>query len=326
MPHQRKPSFIFNFSRAQTQLLKTCGLFFAPVIVVYFLLEHLILGVPTNYKIVGKQLDHHSQEIELMALGSSQMKCAFNPALSSKMAINFGSTSQHHNEDFEILKGTIQRLPKLKFVLMEVSFNHLELPHHPTDFWKNTVYLKYYNVNAFGRSTWFKDRLVYLSNPRFYSRKIYTYYFLRDANTQLNEFGFDTQNYRGSFQQLNYDEAKSAAHSFRISNRADESTLRKNTDYLYEMLDYMQQHNLKVIIATIPLYKTYLKKRKIPIVNRRDSVLALIEKKYKNVLLLREETDSLHFSVKDFLNENHLNPDGAKKFTALVNQKLDGFN
>ncbi|MRT17770.1 hypothetical protein F3C99_12495 [Vitellibacter sp. q18] len=284
------------------------------------------MQVPMNYKVIGNYFKNNSGKIELMALGSSQMKCAFNPALSSKKAINFGSSSQHHNEDFEILKGTIDRIPKLKYILMEVSFNHLELPHHPADFWKNNVYLKYYNVNAFGRATWFKDRLIYLSNPRFYSHKIFDYYFVKDENATLNKYGFYSNNFRGSFQLANYDEKKIAANVFRISNRADITTLRKNSTYLFHMLDFMQQKNLTVIIATIPLYKTYVEKRKAPIVNRRDSILSIIKRKYKNVVILNEETDTLKFTVTDFLNENHLNPYGAEKFTLLVNQKLDSLD
>jgi len=92
------------------------------------------------------------------------------------------------------------------------------------------------------------------------------------------------------------------------------------------MLDFMKNEGLNVIICTVPLYKTYLNKRNPNVVRRRDSVLSVILKKYDNVVLLNKETDTVHFKIKDFLNENHLNPDGAKKFTALVNQKLDSLN
>ena len=88
----------------------------------------------------------------------------------------------------------------------------------------------------------------------------------------------------------------------------------------------MQAKKLKVIIGTMPLYKNYIKRRNPNIIRRRDSVLSVILKKYDNVVLLNKETDTVHFKIKDFLNQNHLNPDGAKKFTALVNQKLDSLN
>ena len=88
----------------------------------------------------------------------------------------------------------------------------------------------------------------------------------------------------------------------------------------------MKKQHLNVILVTVPLYKTYLDERNPNIVRRRDSVISEILKKYDNVILLNKETDSLQFKVEDFLNENHLNPDGAKKFTALINQKLDSLH
>ncbi len=326
MPDQKKASFIFNFSKAQLRFLKYCLGFFLPVVVAYAVLELLVLNIPINYKVFGNYFHTHSNEIAVMGLGSSQLKCGFNPAICDESAINFASTSQHHNEDFNILKGTIERLPNLKTILLEVSYNHLELPHHENDYWKNTVYLKYYGVNAFERPTYFKDKLVYLSNPRFYSSKLMDYYFYKTDKSRLNEFGFDTNNYEGAFKDLKYDESEIALRKFMIIKREDLDIFKKNTIYLFEMLNYMQTKKLNVIICTVPLYKTYLKERNPNIVRRRDSILSLIKNKYSNILLLDKETDTLQFTVKDFLNENHLNPDGAAKFTTMVNKKLDSLS
>ncbi|MCB0465030.1 MAG: hypothetical protein KDC78_05050 [Aequorivita sp.] len=323
MPGQKKTLSIFSFNKAQLRFLKYCLGFFTPVVLTYIVLELLVLNIPINYKVFGEYLDAHSQEIEVMALGSSQMKCGFNPANCDENAINLASTSQHHNEDFHIMEGTKDRLPKLKYVLMEVSYNHLELPHHSNDYWKNTIYLKYYGVNAFERPTWFKDRLVYLSNVHFYSHKFMEYYVDKSITEKLNEFGFDTNNYNGDFKTLNYDESKIATKKFKIITREDLTIFKKNTAYLFEMLNYAKAENLKVIVCTLPLYKTYLKERNPNIVRRRDSILSIIKQKYSNVTLLNEEADTISFTAKDFLNENHLNPNGAKKFTALVNQKID---
>ncbi len=322
----RKILSISNFNKLQLQFLKYCSLFFVPVIIIYCILEILASNLPINYKIAGEYLNKNSNKIELLALGSSQVKCGFNPEFSHKPAINLASTSQHHKEDFLILQGTIDRLPSLKYVLLEVSYLHLELPYHPNDYWKNNIYLKYYNVNAFERRTYFKDKFVYLSNPRFYSAKLKDYYLFKNDKEQLNEFGFDTNRFYGSFNKLDYDTLKIRNKYFKIHTKENIEVFKTNTTYLFKMLDYMQSKNLNVIICTVPLYKTYLKKRNPNVVRRRDSVLSVIKKKYSNVVLLNEETDTIQFTVKDFLNQNHLNPDGAKKFTTLVNQKLDSLN
>lgn len=326
MPGPKRTLSIFSFSEAQLRFLKYCLVFFIPVIIAYVILELLVLNIPMNYKVIGNYFNINSSKIEVIAVGSSQMKCGFNPAISEKSAINFASTSQHHNEDFYILKGTKDRVPKLKYVLIEVSYNHLELPHHPNDYWKNAVYLKYYKVNAFNRPTFVKDEFVYISNPKFYSNKLMDYYFYKTDKAQLNEYGFDTNNYEGAFKKLHYNESKISTHKFKIITSEDTSIFKTNTTYLFEVLDYLIAENINVIVCTLPLYKTYINERNPNIVHRRDSVLSVIKKNYANVTILNKETDSLEFTAKYFLNENHLNPDGAKKFTAMVNQAIDSIN
>ncbi|MBG42884.1 MAG: hypothetical protein CL530_02845, partial [Aequorivita sp.] len=284
--------------------------------------------LPINYKVVGEYLESNATKIELVALGSSQVKCSFNPTYSNVPAINMASSSQHHKEDYLILRGLMDRLPNLKYILFEISYMHLELPYHSENYWKNNLYLKYYGINTFERQIYFKDKLVYLSHPPYFSSKLKHYYFDEGERNkeQLNEFGFNTNNYYGSFQKLKYDTTQINNKYFKIYTHENPAIFKKNTAFLFKMLDFMKEKNLKVIVSTIPLYKTYLKKRNPNIVRRRDSILAVIEKKYDNVILLNKETDTLQFSAKDFLNENHLNPDGAKKFTALVNRKLDSLH
>ena len=87
MPGPKRTLSIFSFSKTQKRFLKYCLGFFIPVIIAYFILELLVLNIPINYKVFGTYLDTHSQEIEVMALGSSQMKCGFNPAVAVALSV-----------------------------------------------------------------------------------------------------------------------------------------------------------------------------------------------------------------------------------------------
>ena len=91
------------------------------------------------------------------------------------------------------------------------------------------------------------------------------------------------------------------------------------------MIEYMEAHNLQTIICTLPLYKTYTANLNSTIVKRRDSVISVIKNRYPNVIFMETEKDP-NFKITDFNNANHLNPDGSKKFTLLLNaivNKLD---
>ncbi|RMA59007.1 hypothetical protein [Ulvibacter antarcticus] len=320
MQDQKSSSSIFSFKNGPFGFFKQALVFFVPVLLIFALAELMILQIPFNYTITSDYFKNHHDEIEILALGPSQTNSAINPKYLSNPAISLASTAQHHGLDFNILKQTRDRLPNLKYVILELSYSHLELPHNSDNFWKNAVYLKYYNVNAFGRNTYFKDKLIYLSNPDIYSKKLIDHYFIGIKEPNYNKYGFNESDFEGSFKSLDYNETSiSKIHNFRINTTTDIDLFTKNTQFLFEMLDYCKSEKLNVVVCTMPLYKTYLKKRNPDILRRRDSILQIISVKYDNLRLFNKETDTVNFSASDFINQNHLNPKGAEKFSKALN-------
>ena len=301
-------------------------LFFIPVILGYAVIEYLTLNLPSGYEKNKELLDRKAVDIEVLVLGSSQMNNAVNAELLNQSTINLASGDQHHNTDFKLLKALLPKLPSLKTVVLEVSYSHFELPHNSKDFWKNPVYLKYYGVNCFERNTYFKDRLIYLSLPPFYSEKIYDHYIGKKYPAGFNAFGFDTLNYSGRFMNLGYNKIEIAKTRFKINLDPNLKIFKNNTALFYEFLDFLKAKDLNVIVCTAPMYKSYLPKRNAGILHRRDSILEIVSERYSNVQLLLKEADTLDFSVKDYWNQSHLNPDGATKFTKLLQHQLDSLN
>ncbi|NND62049.1 MAG: hypothetical protein HKN48_02525, partial [Flavobacteriaceae bacterium] len=221
-------------------------------------MEKLTLDLPSSYAANKAYLESNSNEFETLVLGSSQIKDAVNPEWLDSPTLNLASGNQHHDTDFKILMSMIERLPKLNNVVLEVSYSHFELPHNGKDFWKNSLFLKYYNINCFERNTYFKDRLIYLSRPPLFSEKIYQHYILKERKTGFNSFGFDTANYHGRFKNLNYDEKKIAsAKRFKINQAPNKVLFQHNVKLFYEMLDYLEAKGHNVIICTVPMYTTY---------------------------------------------------------------------
>lgn len=326
MPDQQKTLSIFNFKKQQLGFLKLCVLFFTPLVVVYILLEILALNLPSNFKLMGAYLDQNQDNIEVMTLGVSKMQAAVNPAWMDKPTINLASSTQHLSDDFKILKGTIDRLPKLEYVVFEISNLHLEIPLREKNYWKNNIYLKYYGVNAFDRPTYFRDRLIFLSNPTLFFYNVEDHYFRHNEMTEYNKFGFDTQRYLGAFKNLEYDETKiENTNSFSLSWESPE-VFKTNSALVFEMLDFLKSHNKKVIICTVPIYKATLKKANPSAIHRRDSILSIAEKRYANVTIFNKEADTLSYTVRDFKDAIHFNPDGARIFTAQLNHLIDSLD
>jgi len=308
------------------KFLTYCLLFFIPVVLGYLVMEYLSAELPSVFKANKEYIQRESESIETLVLGSSQMKSAVN-AGGLERALNLASGDQHHDTDFKLLQSFQKKLPKLKTVVLEVSYSHFELPHNGPDFWKNSLYLKYYDVNCYERATYFKDRLLYLSHPKVYSEKIIRFYTEETPSEVYNEFGFNTNNFEGQFKTLGHDEVKIAAMPrFKINREPNPQTFTMNTALFYRMLDSLYLKDMNVIICKAPMYKTYLPQRQTDILRRRDSVLADVLQKYPNVHLLDQETDTIHYEVNDYWNQSHLNPNGAKKFTARLKQLLETTN
>ena len=297
-------------------------LFFTPVILGYVTAELLTLRLPMGYKNISNYLSENKSEIEVLVLGSSQLKDAINPELLKQNTINLASGNQHHDTDFKLLKGLQPDLPKLKTVVLEVSYSHFELPHNGKDFWKNNIYLKYYGINAFERRTYFKDKLVFVSFPSFFSKKIVSDLKGEEYAT-FSKYGFDTNNYFGRFKNLDYNEAKIANTNFKINFNPNPAIFDTNSKLFFEMLDFLQKKNIQTIIATAPMYKTYLPKRETSILKRRDSILNVVKQLYPQTVFLQKEEDTINYSVRSYWNQSHLNPDGAAIFTKSLSNLLD---
>lgn len=297
--------------------------FFVPVVIGYAVVEHLTLQLNTSYSHLSKYMAREANNIEVLVLGSSQMKGGINPEYLEQKTLNLAAGNQHHDTDFKLLQQLVSGFPALETVVLEVSYSHFELPHNGPHFWKNNIYLKYYGVNAFERTTYFKDRLIYISNPPYYSQRILDQIDQDARRYGFNEYGYDTLNYYGLFKDLRYDATKiSKEHTFKINKTPNLAIFDTNTQLFFEMLAYLERNNFRVILCEPPMYKTYLSQRHPAILERRDSIVALAQRRYKNVQLFSLEHDTIHFTAKDFWNQSHLNPTGAKIFSERLNEYL----
>lgn len=321
MPDQKKSSYTSNFSPVQLRFLKRLALFLTPVVLIAIALELLVGTIPSTYSFVGQQLESESDKIEVAVFGSSQIKNSVNPEYIEKKTLNISSSAQHHNSDFQLLKGLVERLPALKTVVFEVSYGHFEIPHNTKYYWKKPVFLKYYGINTFERAVYPTDSLLYMSHPGFFTTQLFDM-FVRDSMPAFNRFGFDTGNYDGRFKRLGFDLDSIMKDPINISRRESAVILKYNTAYFKEMLEFCHQRGLEVVIISPPTFTNYNNKRDAAVLRRRDSVLALFQAQYPNLKLLIAETDS-RYKVTDFRNGNHLNPDGAEKFSKQLDSLLN---
>ncbi len=308
----------------QRTFITYCILFFIPVALGYLTVEYFTRQIPSSFQINKERLEKDSDQIETLILGSSQLMSGINAEWLFSPTLNLASGNQHHDTDFKLLMGLLPKLPSLKTIVLEVSYSHFELPHNGADFWKNSVYLDYYDINCFERFTYFKDRLIFLSNPSFFAEQLQEFYLDQTMQPKLNLFAFNYADSYGQFNALNYNkEAIDQKDSFKINLIENPALYHTNAALFKELIDTLQNRQLQVIVASPPMYPTYLKKRVPSILKRRNQVLQEIVAQYENVEVLFEEENTSDYELKDFWNQSHLSPSGAKKFTQSLNTLLN---
>lgn len=298
-------------------------IFFLPVVMILVATEIVCRKLPSNYAVIAEYLESEAAEIEIMAVGTSQLKDALNPALMPVPTVNLASGNQHHDTDFKLYKEISKRLPQLNTVVLEASYSHFEMPHNGKDFWKNSVYELYYDVNCFERPTWFKDRLLYISNPSYFSSQILSHYGTDADPTGFNRYGFDTLNFEGRFKRLGFNEEMIAGTNFRISRIPDPALYKHNAAFFLKMIEEITAADKQVIIVKPPMYKTFLPERTPAILRRRDSLLNKISQLYPEIKFLDLEEDTINFKAIHYWNQSHLNPAGARVFTHLFLDRLE---
>ncbi len=130
--------------------------------------------------------------------------------------------------------------------------------------------------------------------------------------------------YIGSFQrdfdrseEFNSEEAIER-HFFIDSENAGISKISEN--YLDMLLGLANERNIKVILLSTPLHKSYLDKVPVNFKEEYDEFRKKILKKYANTAFW--DYSKLFSENKYFKNTDHLNIDGANKFSQLLRERL----
>lgn len=298
-------------------------LFLLPIVIILGALELWVRNIPSSPDTISNYLHTESENLEVLVLGASQNQAAIHPAFMSRPTINMASGHQDYSEDYALLSQLKERLPKLNTVILPMTFAHLDTPPNKQEFWKHATFLYYYNVNAYGRKVYAKDRLLYLSNPSFYSKEIL------GSLTPMNVQDFGTYGYlenanHSPFAKADFNPQRIDESPLSIYNRENELAVEQNTLAFKKILEFCKEQKLKTVIVLTPVTEKHYEGRNPNMVTRRDAFLKEILELYPEVLL--KDAEQTDYPLTDFNNHNHLSPLGAKKFTKELDLLLQSPN
>ncbi|WP_407557637.1 hypothetical protein [Winogradskyella sp. 4-2091] len=294
--------------------------FICPVIILMIVMEFALRQIPNDYKFKNEQIELKKEAVELLILGSSHSLYGINPKYFTNEAYNLAHVSQTIDLDYLLLNKYINELPKLKTVVIRLSYTTLhEQLDESAEAWRQKDYNLYYNLDVSNKLKFNSEVLsLKLKNNL---KRLKNYYIDNEDPISVTNSGwanFKTSHADKSLEELGFIVAKK--HTAK-----NDDFVKENIEYIKKIANLGKENNLKVIFVTLPAYKSYrthLDKSQYEIVSSAGKKL---EKQFQNCSYLNLMS-AKNFNEDDFYDPDHLKATGAKKLSNYINDFIINSN
>ena len=301
-------------------LLKSV-LFAVPILFLWSWMEFKLSNIPNSYSEKSRILHENIQNIDFIALGSSQALYSVNPECFHLKGLNLANVSQSYSFDWFLLNEILNKKNKISFLFLPVSYFSFgyDLADSP-EIWRIYFYYHYFQLHSPEIDHW--DSRCYSEVMRYGFKTALTSSIQSKSNdliAQMNVYGWIARHSSVPNTLISEESGKKRVelhHSLlNYSNR------KKNIQYLENIFNLCNQHHVKVILFEPPVWKTYQKFQKAEIEESNDSLINYLKGKYSFHFIPASEFQSLELS--DFYDNDHVNPSGARKISFKLSNLAD---
>jgi hypothetical protein len=285
--------------------------------------EFRYLKTANNQYLAKRQLlESVANEVEVLTLGSSHGYYGILPEVLGRGAFNLAATSQSIYYDRKILHKFLVKLPNLKTVVLPVSYFSLEtqLDQAP-ERWRCYYYYRFYGIPHRGRAM-------------AYDVRNFSLYFLYGRNSAklmknsaeflnhdvLNDFDRWGGVVEGGFLKPADLHQSSVEALLRHHGMMKSENFADNVTHIQKMISMLQERQIRVILVTTPVTSYYRAGIRDDSFTRMQVALNEIARA-KNVKYCNYFSDD-RFNLSDFVDGDHLNRDGAIKFSKLLGREV----
>lgn len=294
--------------------------YFSPIVLFLLYMEYNLGLIQNSYSYKRTCLETQLDSIKVLALGSSQTAFGINPRYFSEKGFNLANISQTLFYDTRLTLKYVDRMPKLKKVIITVSyFSFGEQLYDGNEVWRDYSYSQFWNIDFPEMNNY---DLAKYSKTFLYTPKMSFLFFMKNFNVNLIE-GYQANGYIWRDTTLNNLNISNQSGAQRV--RAHDITYKENRflenkNDLELLVCELKKRNIIPVIITPPVYSTYYNYVDKPKLNRTteaiNSICNTYQCKYFNYF-----TDS-RFSKLDFYDNDHLNFIGAEKFSKIINAEI----
>lgn len=292
-------------------------IFCLPVLALSVTLELLLRNIPNGYELKSDYLKTNKKSIKTLLVGSSHILYGINPKFLKEKALNYGNVSQTIDVDYQIINQHINNLEALETIVIRLSYTTLfEQLVNGDESWRIKDYELYTDINL-GQS--FKYHFEILSvKLKNNLKRINDFYILNQNSELVTTEGWGTDTNRESSQ--NIDTVGKLIAEKHTTN--DDAIYVENYRTLDAIVDLCNDNEVKVILVTMPAYKSYVQHLNQNQLELTTSAGEFMENNYSNCSYFNFLTDN-RFTRSDFLDADHLNSQGAEKFSKLIDRLIN---
>ncbi|MCG9970447.1 hypothetical protein [Christiangramia crocea] len=283
-----------------------------PILLLMGVLEVALRRIPNDYSIKYSHLNNNAGKLKTLVLGSSHFYRGVDPSKLPQPAYNAAMFSQSIDYDYKVLVKFEDELDNLENIILPISyfslFTNLETG---IEFWREKDYNIYYELGEF--------HSLELSKRNGFQNliRVYNYYLKGESYVQVNELGWGKKS--GVASRYELIESGVQAAERHTANNFD--LLSDQLNYLKKIIDMAEKNQWKLYLITPPGYTTYTSRLSDRQLNKTLEISKKFDDKfgfvyYKNFL----KADFLNAS--DYFDADHLNENGAEKFSNAVNSFL----
>ncbi|MEI7990616.1 MAG: hypothetical protein WCI88_16405 [Chloroflexota bacterium] len=262
-------------------------------------------------------------KVQVLVLGNSHPWMGINPELFDYPGFNLANLGQDLYYDEGLFFKYVDRMPNLRLVMMGISHHTLEFKfeNRKGTNWLSCLYLREFGIfpqdpfyiskfdycvlAMMGGNNPFNNILSWQENVNIYG-----------SNNVVNAFGWATLKNRPKI--IKPEEAKNRVQG--LNSMTDQKLLTVNLQRLERIQQKLQQRNIQLVLVTVPVTKYYFDSITPDRYERMQNALREFSKKY-DVPYYNYLNDA-SFDLTDFYNSGHLDVQGSKKFTQILNTQI----
>jgi hypothetical protein len=291
--------------------------FLLPVLLFLLWFEHNLNNIPNIYNSKRAGLEEQLDSIEVLVLGSSQPLYGIDPAYFGVKGYNCSNVAQSLYYDYGILHNYIDKMPRLKCVIVGVSYFSFGYQIiDGSESWRDYYYSQYWHIR-YPEVKWTDIRnysKIFLYTPKKsleYARRSFRVNLAKGVH--LN--GWCLRDNGGAAVTISDSLGKKrvAYHD----SLYKEGRVAGNVAVFRRLIAEIRRHGARPVIITLPVFETYSKYADPKIVAQNRAIIDSVCRQER--CSYRDYFTDARFTRSDFADNDHLNVAGAEKFSKIVN-------